>query len=158
MTGTEQERTFTVDLSKCEYTEGKVEREFDSFTIFVYTPEMIVIEKLRAICQQMEAYEHRGHRNARARDFYDIYIAVTSYGINLCAKENIEVLGHVFAAKQVPLALLTHIAEEREFHRLDWPAVIASTEGSLEPFDFYFDFVLAQVEGLKALWVEQPPL
>jgi hypothetical protein len=65
VTGPKQERTFTVDLSKCEYTVGKAEQEFDHFTIFVYTPEMIVIEKLRAICQQMADYPHRGRPTAR---------------------------------------------------------------------------------------------
>jgi Nucleotidyl transferase AbiEii toxin, Type IV TA system len=68
VTGTRQEKTFTVDLSKCEYTAGKAERELDDFTIYVYTPEMIVVEKLRAICQQMPEYPHRGHPAARARD------------------------------------------------------------------------------------------
>ena len=32
VTGTGQDKTFTVDISKGEYTEGKAEREFDYFT------------------------------------------------------------------------------------------------------------------------------
>ncbi len=158
VTGTGQDRTFTVDLSKYEYTEGKVEREFDHFSIYVYTPEMIAIEKLRAICQQMEAYEHKGRRKARARDFYDIHTVVTAREVDLAAEENIDLLRHIFAVKQVPLSFLPNMSGEREFHRADWAAVVASTEGALEPFDFFFDFVLGQVERLKALWVEQPPL
>lgn len=154
VTGTGQERKFTIDLSKCEYTEGKVEREFEHFSIFVYTPEMIVVEKLRAICQQMEAYAHRGRPSARARDFYDIYIVLSARGIDLASRENAELIRHIFAAKQVPLSLLPNITNEREFHRSDWPAVVASTTGALEPFDFYFGFVLDQVERLKPLWVE----
>ncbi len=34
----EQRRKFSVDMSKFEYCEGKVERELDSYTIFVYSP------------------------------------------------------------------------------------------------------------------------
>ena len=158
VTGTGQDRTFTVDISKGEYTEGKAEREFDYFTIYVYTPEMIVIEKLRAICQQMLEYEHRGRRTARGRDFYDIYRVVTSCGIELGTEENHDLARHIFTAKHVPLSLLANMPREREYHRPDWHAVVDSTAERLEAFDFYFDFVLSQVERLKPLWVENTPL
>jgi predicted nucleotidyltransferase component of viral defense system len=55
--GPNQMRRFTVDLSKYEYCAGKIEKELDDYTIYVYTPEMIVVEKLRAICQRMPAYQ-----------------------------------------------------------------------------------------------------
>lgn len=156
--GAQQERTFMIDFSKCEYTVGKTEREIDHFTIYVYTPEMIVIEKLRAICQQMPEYEHRGRQTARARDFYDIYHVLTGCGIDLREQRNRELVNCIFDAKKVPLALLKNLARERERHRPDWPAVLASTTGQLQEFDFYFDFVLARVESLKALWIEDSPL
>ena len=154
VTGLGQDRVFTVDLSKHEYVEGSVEREFDHFNIHVYTPEMIVIEKLRAVCQQMEVYEHKGRRYARARDFYDIHTVVEACTIDLSTSESHELARHIFDAKHVPLSFLKNLSDEREFHRTDWPAVISTTEGELEPFDFYFDFVLGQVELLKTLWVE----
>lgn len=47
--GSVGKRTFKIDLSKCEYTEGKAEHEIGNFAIYVYTPEMIAVEKLRAI-------------------------------------------------------------------------------------------------------------
>jgi len=71
--GPGQDRTFRVDLSKFEYTATKVTFDFDDYPIYVYSPEMIVIEKLRAICQQFPDYTHRGRASARARDFYDIH-------------------------------------------------------------------------------------
>jgi Nucleotidyl transferase AbiEii toxin, Type IV TA system len=155
VTGAKQERTFTVDLSKCEYTAGKAEREFDHFTIYVYTPEMIVVEKLRAICQQMPEYPHRGWPTARARDFYDVQHVVNALDLNLASEENLDLAKHIFGAKQVPLSLLGTIGEYREFHRPDWPAVLAATSGQLQEFDFYFEFVVAQVnERLKTLWVK----
>lgn len=154
VTGGKQERTFTIDLSKYEYTEGKAMHELEHFTIYVYTPEMIAIEKLRAICQQMGDYSHRGHPSARARDFYDIHRVVTRLNVDLSSETNLEIARHIFAAKHVPLRLLSKIAEYREFHRSDWPAVQNSALDAVEGFDFYFDFVLEQVSRLKALWVE----
>ena len=152
--GPEQQRKFSVDVSKYEYCRGKVERELDAYAIYVYSPEMIVLEKLRAICQQMPEYAQRTRPNARARDFYDIWCALAATGLNLSAPQNTDLLRHIFAAKEVPLRLLASIGEQREFHRPDWPAVVASVAGSVEEFDFYFDFVAEKVQALKPLWVE----
>jgi len=151
--GSEQRRTFTVDLSKHEYTEPKVSAELDHYQIYVYTPAMIAIEKLRAICQQMPDYPVRRHPGApRARDFYDIHLLVTKAGVDLATDPDL--VRNVFAAKDVPLNLLPRIEEFREFHRPDWPAVITSVTQPVESFDFYFDFVLAEVSRLKNLWEE----
>jgi len=151
VTGIGQDKTFKVDVSKCEYTVGKAECELDSFTIYVYTPAMIAIEKLRAICQQMPEYPHRGWPSARARDFFDIYIAVKECGVDLASNPNLELIQHMFSAKDVPLKLLSTISGYREFHRPDWDAVRTAVKGPLKEFDFYFDFVLAEIERLKSL-------
>ena len=151
--GTGQRRIFTVDLSKHEYCAPKVSTELDHYTIYVYTPEMIVAEKLRAICQQMPEYSSMRHSGTpRARDFYDIKLLAKAAGVDLST--NTSLVGHVFAAKDVPLKLLAKINDYREFHRPDWPAVIASVPELLEGFDSYFDFVLDEVVKLKSLWVE----
>jgi hypothetical protein len=152
--GPEQQRKFSVDISKYEYCEGKIERELDFYTIYVYSPEMIVVEKLRAICQQMPEFALRSHPSPRARDFYDLWRVMTATRLNLATPEIIELARHIFAAKQVPLALLAQVSAQREFHRPDWPAVEAAVAERLNDFDFYFDFVAEQVAGLKALWVE----
>lgn len=151
--GTEQRRTFTVDLSKHEYCEPKALTEFDYYQIYVYTPAMIAAEKLRAVCQQMPDYPvQRRPGRPRARDFYDIHLLVTKAGVDLGA--DLDLVRKVFAAKDVPLPLLSKISETREFHRPDWPAVIASVNEAVKEFDFYFDFVLSKVSGLESLWVE----
>jgi hypothetical protein len=151
--GSGQRRVFTVDLSKYEYTAPKVSTELDHYTIYVYTPEMIYAEKLRAICQQMPEYSPMRHPGSpRARDFYDIHLLTTTAGVDL--SKDIDLLLHVFAAKDVPLNLLARVGDYREFHRPDWPAVVASVGQPLEEFDFYFDFVLGEVAKLEALGVE----
>ena len=143
--GPDQMRCFTVDLSKYEYCTGKVEKELDNYTIYVYTPEMIVVEKLRAICQQMPAYELNTSQRARARDFYDIHLLVAAEGIDLTTDRNVNLIKDIFLAKQVPIHLLRNIEEQYERHRLDWPAVKDSVSVSLNDFDFYFNFVLGEV-------------
>jgi predicted nucleotidyltransferase component of viral defense system len=153
--GPGQRRVFSADFSKHEFTQGKLERELDSYTIYVYSPIMVAVEKLRAICQQMPEYPMRGRRRPRARDFYDIHLVVTKDDADLAAKPSLDLLTAVFATKRVPLALLGAIHEQREFHRPDWPAVVNAVGGPIQAFDHYFDFVVAQVsrivERLKIL-------
>jgi predicted nucleotidyltransferase component of viral defense system len=158
VTGPNETRTFTVDFSKNEYTEGKIQTEIDHYTIYVYTPEMIVVEKLRAICQQMPEYPHKGRGKPRARDFYDIHRVISTLKIDLYTPENRALLRHIFDAKEVPLSLLENVEKALEFHRPDWDAVRPSVEEDVEEFDFYFGFVLEQIATLKAFWKEQPPI
>ena len=152
VTGPGNQRVFKVDFSKFEHIEGKEEHELDHYSIYVYTPEMIVIEKLRAICQQMPEYTNS--RSPRARDFFDIHETIVKRNIDLTSPQNVELLRLIFEAKQAPVSLLLRVGSTREFHRPDWPSVETSVGGSsVESFDFYFDYVLEQIERLKALGV-----
>jgi predicted nucleotidyltransferase component of viral defense system len=151
-----QQRVFRIDISKYEFCQGKVEAEVDDFAIYVYTPEMCVLEKLRAICQQMSAYKPtEGTRRPRARDFFDIYAAVEQLHMDLATPENIELCRNIFAAKEVPLTLIGSIPEVREFHRPDWDRVRLATASKPRDFDYYFDYVAKLiVPQLKPLWEE----
>jgi Nucleotidyl transferase AbiEii toxin, Type IV TA system len=151
-TGPGQLKKFTIDLSKYEYTEGKVTQDFDHQTIYVYTPRMIAIEKLRAICQQMPAYDRNKTHSPRARDFYDIHLVVTRANVSLTSADSFFLAKNIFAAKEVSLSLLLSIKDFREFHRPDWDSVRVSTNEDLLDFDYYFDFVCEQVLLLKANW------
>jgi len=62
----------------------------------------------------------------------------------------LDLLRLIFEIKRVPLSLLSLIRNTREFHRPDWYSVDA---GQIQSFDYYFDFVLAQIERLEALGV-----
>jgi predicted nucleotidyltransferase component of viral defense system len=152
-TGRDQQRKLVVDISKNEYITGSIEHELDHYTIRVYTPSMVAAEKLRALCQQMDGYEIHG-RNARARDFYDIYVAITDGEASLADEAGQQLVRAMFEAKRVPLAFLGKLETEREFHRPDWANVVSAVPGELKEFDFYFDFVLGQVRALEALWNE----
>ena len=157
--GPEQQRKFSIELSKYEYTKGKLTRELDHFDIHVYAPEMIALEKMRAICQQMPSYEPNRTPTARARDFFDIHLIINATGIDLSSAANRELTSNIFAAKEVPLELMQSIAEQREFHRPDWDSVRASVDQEgLQDFDYYFDFVVQQVELMQPFGNKQPPV
>jgi len=152
--GPNQERVFSIDLSKCEYVRGKRTIDIDDFAVHVYTAEMIAIEKLRAICQQMPEYTPNRAPARRAQDFYDIHLIVTKTGADLLSAENLEMARQIFAAKEVPKVLLNRISQQREFHRPDWDNVRISVRDHLREFDYYFEFVVAAAESLEALWNE----
>lgn len=131
--GPAQKRNFTIDLSKWEFCEGKAYAELQDYTIYVYTPIMLVLEKIRAICQQMAEYELRTEKSARARDFYDIHVLMKEAKINLVAPEVLELTRQIFAAKDVPLNLIGKLPNCREFHRPDWPSVRDTVGGNSSP-------------------------
>jgi len=149
-----QQRVFTIDISRWEFCEGKVETQLDKFAIYVYTPQMLAIEKIRAICQQMTEYPIRVAKTARARDFYDVHVIIEESKIHLADPQNLELIRQIFAAKEVPFALMGLIETYREFHRQDWPSVEATVGRELKPFDFYFDYVIRVVKQLESLWIE----
>lgn len=150
--GPDERRLFTIDLSKYEYTKGKVQVEVDDYTIFVYTPEMIIAEKIRAICQQMPEYLQQKGGKPRARDFFDIHSVLSQKNIDLASAANLDLTRNIFAAKEVPLKLIADIPKHREFHRPDWDSVRASAPEDINDFDFYFDFVVQQTKSMHSLW------
>jgi len=150
-------RTFKIDFSKHEYCGDKLAREVDSFRIFVYSPAMLVVEKLRAICQQSPAYELNRTPSPRGRDFYDIVQVIQSLQVDPLDPKNIELLRLTFEAKEVPLALLRIIGDQRDFHAAEWPSVVATLFEKPEEFDVYFDFVLDLAGKLEAAGVIDAP-
>jgi predicted nucleotidyltransferase component of viral defense system len=153
-----QGKKFLIDISRFEYTDGKEEADFDGYRIYVYTAEMIVCEKLRAICQQLPEYGEIIRRSykgkARARDFLDIAVLIDARKIDIAAEQNQEILLEMFKAKRVPIEFLEKIKDQRDFHKADFASVLATVKPGqeLKDFDFYFDNVLSLVEQLKSLW------
>ncbi|MDQ7827016.1 MAG: nucleotidyl transferase AbiEii/AbiGii toxin family protein [Candidatus Eremiobacteraeota bacterium] len=140
-----QHRKIEIDISKFEYCDGRREAELDGYTVYVYPLEMILFEKLRAICQQMPEYAValKTTRKARARDFFDIHTICEHSPINVEAEEHKALIKTAFEIKRVPLELLGKIGDYRDFHRQDFPAVRQTAAGDVKEFDYYFDFVAA---------------
>ena len=149
---------FTIDISRHEYTADKQAHELDGYTIYVYSPEMIVCEKLRAICQQMPEYaeiiKRKGLGNQRARDFIDIEVLIRKFNIDLGNERARHLVEQMFTIKHVPLAWLSKIQETRAFHAIGYPEVRAAMKPGIEvhPFDYYFDFVVEHLQKLKSFW------
>lgn len=158
-----QGKKFLIDISRFEYTLGKQEVDFDGYRIYVYSPEMIVCEKLRAICQQMPEYgpiiKRSRAGSARARDFIDIHVLVDTLKLDLTSEKNKQMLARMFELKKVPLSFLGRISEYADFHRADFPAVQATmvAGANVSDFDFYFNFTQDLVNSLKPLWDEEAP-
>lgn len=155
--GPKQKRKFRIEISKFEYCVPKLRSELEGYTIYVYTPEMIVIEKIRAIFQQMPEYAEivtQPSPSPRARDFFDIYTLLEHFKTDLTSSENIDLLKNIFAAKKVPIEFIGKIHKYREYHRPDFIAVKDTVKTSIElrDFDFYFDYVTQKCKALQPLW------
>ncbi len=138
---------FTVDISKYEYISDKRAKDIEGAVVYVYSPEMLALEKLRALCQQMPSYKEIVFSmtpRSRARDFYDLYNLTELFSIDFKLADNLQLCKHIFDAKRVPLMYITMLPEQREFHRESWDSVIntVSQKENLKDFDFYFDYVM----------------
>jgi hypothetical protein len=114
---------------------------------------MLSLEKLRAICQQMEEYPMQRNRTPRARDFYDIYVVLNEGKVEWASQPCLDLTRNIFAAKDVSPHLIELIPAYRDFHQQDWPSVENSVSGKLEDFNFYADFVIKESDKLKPLWI-----
>ncbi len=138
-----------IDISKFEYVTGKQEHSVDGFRFYIYSPEMIVFEKLRAICQQHPAYAGiiPGHApRPRARDFYDIPGLMDQFQIDPSTPDNKELITFIFEAKRVPLDFIRNIRDHLGIHRADWPNLLetlpAPERTEARSFEDYACFIM----------------
>ncbi|HBF6777319.1 TPA: nucleotidyl transferase AbiEii/AbiGii toxin family protein [Clostridioides difficile] len=152
--GRDNAKKYKIDISKHEYYPSKQDIEIDGYSIYVYTPVMIINEKLRAICQQMDEYRAivPTNRKPRSRDFFDIYSILTSLPETreyFYSQENKEFIKSVFEIKRVPLEFLNKIKYEKDFHEQNFNTVKLTVSSSeIYDFDFYFNYTIKLIEGL----------
>jgi hypothetical protein len=129
----------TIDISEHEYCGTHRTRNISGIKILGYSRELLVLEKLRAICQQHPDYEFRLSKN-RSRDFYDIY-ALTSDMDEAFIKKCSRHLVKVFAAKEVPLEILQAIWNEEfiDEQRRGFEQVKDTVRGKVHDFDVYVE-------------------
>jgi predicted nucleotidyltransferase component of viral defense system len=142
-----------IEISKYEYVKDKIEANVDGYLIYIYSPEMIVFEKVRAICQQFPEYAvivPSHSPRPRARDFYDIFLIMDQHRIDPVLKKNKEMLACIFQAKHVPLDYLRLIHKNLAFHKQDWQNVLDTlpAKEEAESFDFYAGYVLNNFQKL----------
>jgi predicted nucleotidyltransferase component of viral defense system len=132
-----------IDLSEHEYCGMQRTMSVGGTRIRAYSSEMLVLEKLRAICQQHPEYAFRREAKNRARDFYDIYV--------LTVDTSDEFVGHcqhhlksVFNAKEVPMWILRALWNDDAFideFRLGFDQVKDTVRGTLFTFDVYLEHI-----------------
>ena len=150
--GLNNSKKFTIDISKFEYCKEKESVEIDGYTMYAYTPKLIVIEKLRAICQQMAEYPiNTGKaKRSRPRDFYDIMVIVNHYQMTF-DESDFELVKAVFGLKKVDLQLLSLIPSYKEFFSRDLESLketlVASRLAQFN-FDDCYDFVINIAEQI----------
>lgn len=149
---------FLIDISRFEYVEDKQDWDFDGTLIYVYSPLMIVCEKLRAICQQTAEYTpiiKRGYSgSARPKDFVDIFVLTKALELDLTGEQMQRILTSMFEAKKVPLSFLGLIPSYYEFHLAGFQSVAdtVSPDFDLKEFEVYFNYVLELIDRLKSTW------
>jgi predicted nucleotidyltransferase component of viral defense system len=158
--GKDNRKAFTIEISKHEFCERVTKIDLEGLIITIYSPEMVLFEKLRAICQQLPEYKEivkSATQSARAKDFYDIHAILSNYAIDITSAENIELISNIFKQKKVPMDFILKISDYREYHRMDFVSLESTVEASteLKDFDFYFDFVIESViSKLESFWIE----
>jgi len=111
--GPSDRKILKIEISKFECCAGKEAKEIDGYTVYVYSTDMIVIEKIRAICQQHPQYRTivKSHApSARARDFFDIYTITQTFPIDFTKKRTKGLLRASFESKKVPFSLIHKVA------------------------------------------------
>jgi predicted nucleotidyltransferase component of viral defense system len=130
-----------IDLSEHEYCGKQRTKTIHGTRIRAYSREMLVLEKLRAICQQHPDYPYRQQTKNRARDFYDIHsltIDTSDEFIRRCQHH----LKAVFDAKKVPLRLLRALWDDDAFideFRSGFYQVKDTVRGRLDDFNVYLE-------------------
>lgn len=129
----------TVEISKHEYCGKRRTKTIQGVKIIGYSRELLVLEKIRAICQQHPDYAYRSSKN-RARDFYDIYELTADTDdcfLSACSSQ----IEKVFRAKEVPLTILASLWEVDfiDGQRRGFDEVRDTVIGKIHDFDVYVE-------------------
>jgi len=143
-----------LEISEYEYCDSIEKIEIEGSLITSYSTTLLILEKLRAICQQHPKYPHGKPKN-RARDYFDIYQLLKKQH----SRQQLYIaLAHhlpkVFAAKEVPLDLLSGIFEPEfiAFQASHFTSVQITVKEKTEPFKFYLEqlrLLVADLDYLK---------
>ncbi len=158
--GANRSTVFKIDVSRHEVCSHKVPKVVDGCRVFVYSQDMLVAEKLRAICQQMPEYDEcvtNPSRSPRARDFFDLHTLLVRRNVDVSSDDFCGLVKAVFRAKRVPLQFIGLVSEYRDYHREGFESVkhVLKPGELIESFDYYFDYVLSELcRPLQSLWEE----
>lgn len=144
-----------VDLSEYEYCDDfevmelKIKGTSEKISTYWYSTAMLVIEKIRAICQQHPDYPLRQTTTtSRARDFYDIANLIEKKIKNqempAFRKKCAELIDPIFDAKEVDKEIIKKIFEPNFIAEMSkgWPMVLKTIPtADREEFEVYVDIL-----------------
>ena len=151
-----------IDISLEEYTEPRIAMEIEEYTIYLYSPLMIVYEKISALCQLLPDYPLASKEKTRARDLYDIYSAISvmlkkndeDLRQEILNPKNLYILQEMFAAKDVSYDLMKKIRDYKEELKRDYEDRVVPqipNDESVPDFEFLFEYNLEIIEELHQL-------
>lgn len=148
-----------IDISCHEHCSPRELKTLESETLYVYATPLLVAEKIRALCQQTDAYRAHvgGQPRGRAQDLYDIHTLLERLDFNPRSAEFIQLLRDVFSAKRCDRSLLLEFPATRELLRADFENKLVNTVSPgalLLGFDEYFEYLYRLTQKLHAAWVE----
>lgn len=154
----DNKKRIEIDISLEEYTEPRIELELGEYTIYLYSPLMIVYEKIRALCQQLPDYILASKEKTRARDLYDIYSAImkltSAFHQEILNEDNLYILKEMFNTKQVPFNLMLKIREYKDELKKDYEERVIPQipeNETIPEFEFLFEYNLDIIENLHTL-------
>lgn len=111
---------------------------------------MIVYEKIRASCQQLEEYPLTTNKT-RARDLYDIFKTLTNINqvelrSEVLSEDNFYILENIFRVKEVPLELMTKLSTKKEELADDYESKVLPQIPVKDREDF--EYIFAYNQGL----------
>lgn len=139
-----------IEISESEYCELSQTKTVKGIKIQGYSKPLLVLEKIRALCQQHPLYKFRTSKN-RARDFYDIYKLTENMSQNFL-KECHQNIAKVFKAKEVPLEIIQNILNDRGFienQKQGFFQVQATVSEKLYPFETYLESFRSLIQALN---------
>lgn len=158
-----EKKTIEIDLSFDEYTDDKEEFDLDGLTIYVYSPLMIIYEKIRAICQQLPDYKLVSNKTARARDLYDIYTLLTNKNLtnlleDVLNPQNFYILEKIFKVKDVDLNSMTKIDINKNILKEDYEDTVIPqipSNDSKPDFDYLFNYNVDLFNKINSIRLDQ---
>lgn len=145
-----------IDISQSEYCGSYDIVKLDSVEVKTYSRELVILEKLRALCQQHRDYPYKDG-NPRGRDYFDIEqlwtkaISDTNLDVEEFKARLLKYIKEVFSAKDVDLGLLRKIQDSEfiETQKLNWPSVEQTVaKDVLKPFSYYTENIKEIVKFL----------
>lgn len=144
-----------IDISYYEYCGDTMTKRINGVDVHSYSKQLMIAEKLRALCQQLPEYAVVVKRNResarRCRDYYDLYSLTTEDLYILDRSQFLNTLKRCFMAKRVPLNLLAKLHTRHDFHAEDYQSLRDTVENP-PSFDELKEHLDAIIGHLKGLW------